>query len=379
MKNTRFFVLALTVYFLLVSACKESPNDGFETIRITVDVSSNASFKLSQVIDSLSYLVLETKDESLIGRPSKVVYRSGRYFVGDSDIAQAIFVFSSDGSFEGKIQSMGQGPGEYMGMTDFCVDEMGQVIIYDGVKDKILLFNDAGEFVESISVQNVVGDFIGILDDRNRFVLYSSYRTYQGKANLMELDDNGRVVKKHLFIDKNTNVDLTVSSIDLCGYSPNKIQFCQLYDNVAYRYENGFLHRSFEFDFGQYNLPKNYIVSNEISRRDPYCKVCYTRETENCLYYCVNMQDRMGLGFYMKSSKKNFFASNRLEKGNTPFINDVDGMDFYNFYGSAQHRFFSFYEVSEILDNPVASEELRDVINGLEYEHNPILVSFYVH
>lgn len=45
---------------------------------------------------------------------------------------------------------VGQGPEEYIQITDFAVDAEGKIFMIDGVSDKLMLYDSRGEFISSL-------------------------------------------------------------------------------------------------------------------------------------------------------------------------------------------------------------------------------------
>lgn len=376
MKNP--ILLVIIIVQLISYSCDKNESLSCEKVIQIENIEKNVSFQLSDVMDSITYLVLETNDDCLIGNSTKIVHKNDQFFIGDYDVANSIFIFSDSGKYKCKIHAIGQGPGEFLKITDFCVNQRGFIYILDASQEKIITFDNKGKFVRELKLHDCDGDYIGYIEVVNSFAIYSSFRTYQGCSNLMIVNEKGKIEKKYLKISKKVNPDLTIPALDLNSYVPNSIQFCQMYDSNVYRLVDDRLTIAYKFDFGMYSLPDDYIERETVSHNDNYCRVVYTRETENCLYYCVGKKDRIGIGFYLKDQNLNYFGASTLKDDVLPLINDIDHMDFYNFYGSDTTCFFSLYEVSAVINNPEASQRLKNSIKDVDIENNPIIVSYYV-
>ena len=60
----------------------------------------------------------------------------------------SIFLYKNNGKYESQIQAIGNGPGEYVQITDFCINEQTQEIkVLDGIQNKLLTFDLRGNFI----------------------------------------------------------------------------------------------------------------------------------------------------------------------------------------------------------------------------------------
>jgi hypothetical protein len=125
MKTGRVVLFLLTVMAFVGYACREAGGAGGGRIISIDQFDKDVSFKFSSVVDSISYVVLETNDESLLGNVTKMVHRNHAFFIGNAYESNAVLVFSEAGKFLRKLYSVGQGPGEYLTIDDFCVSNDG--------------------------------------------------------------------------------------------------------------------------------------------------------------------------------------------------------------------------------------------------------------
>jgi hypothetical protein len=378
MKTNRLALFLLMVMAFVGYACRDAGIAGEGRIISIDQFDRDASFKLSSVVDSISYVVLETNEESLLGNVTKIVHRNHAFFIGNADESNAVLVFSETGKFLRKLYSVGQGPGEYLTIDDFCVSNDGAVSILDARQDKIITFNAEGAFEREIPLQDCDADYIGCIDGQDLFVLYSSYRTYQSLHNLMIVNTEGEVVQTYLPISKTTNRDLTIPAMDLNGYASNTIQFCQIFDDLVYRLEGDQLKVDYQFDFDEGKIPAGFLEREVIERNHGFCMVYYTRATEDCFYYGLEKNGRIRLGFYFKEDGKHVYGCKPRNEVSKLIENDLDGMPFMNFVGSSQQAFYSTYPLYVIKQIPNAAESLKSLAESMDEEDNPLLVIFHI-
>lgn len=102
---------------------------------------------LSDVVDSVWGVKLETSDESIIGVIDRIQLFNGNIYVLDRYKTKSLKCFEMNGTYIRTIGRIGNGPGEYVEITDFLFDENG-ITIYDQFQHKFIFFNDKGDFVD---------------------------------------------------------------------------------------------------------------------------------------------------------------------------------------------------------------------------------------
>jgi len=151
--------IALTC-LLLITACGEnkSKKTTFSTDDYLHVIDSNKTapeVKFSEVFASITPIVLETTKNSLIGYIDKVIATPEYIIVHDFSIANAIFLFKKDGAFLHKFGRVGNGPGEYIDILDFCYDKATDTIYMLCSNNRVNLYDiHTGSFLKSITLEN---------------------------------------------------------------------------------------------------------------------------------------------------------------------------------------------------------------------------------
>jgi hypothetical protein len=149
----------------------------------TIDIDSIKtvdSVQMSSIFGKARAIILEETDYSLIGRISKFQVFDNYIFVLDSDVAKKLFVFDKkNGKYLQQIGSLGQGPGEYIEIRDFCLDVANrEIYIYDAGKFRLHKYNmDNGKYVESVNMQH-----------NDRFFYFIMYLNNKIYANILDSD-----------------------------------------------------------------------------------------------------------------------------------------------------------------------------------------------
>jgi predicted RNA-binding protein associated with RNAse of E/G family len=100
------------------------------------------------IIEKVDFIRLETTEDNIISHVSYLHFYKDKVIVTDNYKANAIFVFNKDGKFLNRISNYGNGPHEYLDITDVDVTPGGLIVIKDNVKDVLLFFDTDGNFVK---------------------------------------------------------------------------------------------------------------------------------------------------------------------------------------------------------------------------------------
>jgi hypothetical protein len=178
----------------------ESTESALYTINLdsipTVD-----SFRMSSIFGKAKAIRLEETDYAVIGKINEIQVFDNYIFILDTDKAKKLFMFDKNGKYLRQIGSLGQGPGEYTYITDFCLDTINrEIYILDSSKKMLYKYNfDSGKFIGSINMQHDKGHY-------PHYVTFFNNRIYTDIVRhenlLMELDLETNVQKEFLNADK---------------------------------------------------------------------------------------------------------------------------------------------------------------------------------
>jgi hypothetical protein len=148
------FISFCGLVLIILSACKPRRST-------VVDIDNIPVVEARDIIDTTDYYLvpLETSDRSLIGYIDKVVTGKERIFIktkdvfGRENLTGALLVFDRSGVFLCQIGSRGRGPGEYIELKGFDIDEETQTVhILDGDNNKVLVYTYDGTFVREVNL-----------------------------------------------------------------------------------------------------------------------------------------------------------------------------------------------------------------------------------
>ncbi len=111
----------------------------------------------SDLFESFEIIPLETTNESLIGKINSISLIKDKIIILDRFVSKSVLLFNSNGEFIRKIGKLGKGPGEYISPSSISADDInGKIAVYDGMLNKISLYDINGEFEKSIKLKSKI-------------------------------------------------------------------------------------------------------------------------------------------------------------------------------------------------------------------------------
>ena len=119
-----------------------------------IDIKKNINnieiINLSSIGKDLSYIPLETTPKCLITNIKKILFSNSYIFISEFN---KLLQFDRNGKFIRQIGSTGSGPGEYLSVGDFCIDEKKkEICIIFSSGSKLLIFGFDGVFKNSVNI-----------------------------------------------------------------------------------------------------------------------------------------------------------------------------------------------------------------------------------
>lgn len=115
---------------------------------IVIDPQKGNFVSLDSLIEKVEYVKLETTDNNLIGKISQLLFADNLLFVIDSENTKSINVFDLEGNFKHRICNIGNGPGEYVEISNVCiVPNKRQLAVLDRLQRRIIYYRFDGEYV----------------------------------------------------------------------------------------------------------------------------------------------------------------------------------------------------------------------------------------
>jgi len=293
--------ISILLGIIITTSCNNSknPNEvGTKVVTSTdlpyhVDIEQNLtstkSVPLSSIGKQLEYIPLETNPNCMIERIEHISFSEDFIFIADYT---KILQFDRKGKFLRQIGANGRGPGEYIGITGFCIDKKNRKVFVNQCNAgcEILEYDFNGSFIKSFnqpwrSYQFIVYDTTGIifyLTHDNDSTVYSKYNFY-----ITDYESNPVYKIKRHFIRKS---NIAARLIPLY-YFNNILHFKQYTVDTLYTLENEKPKPYAIFKLGKSKLDPNIMfdgrnpnVAQMIKEIANYFEISKILENENYLF-----------------------------------------------------------------------------------------------
>jgi hypothetical protein len=144
--NKSFLILFIGSLFIACSNKKNSADSG-----IVIDLEQETSVCVSDLFESIDVVQLETNEDCLIQAINKIIFHTNRYYILDEK-QQKLLCFDSVGKFLFKIDQKGQGPEEYVHISDFNIDPYEQTLLLLEPWGNLFTFDLEGRFISKIKL-----------------------------------------------------------------------------------------------------------------------------------------------------------------------------------------------------------------------------------
>lgn len=335
---------------------------------ITINLSNRPSMspvKASTLLEDFRYIPLETTSESLIGhiRSSTTVIKDG-FFVLDH-LAQLNY-FNAEGRFIRRIGSRGQGPGEFLNIVSFDVDEQKRLLyIYD--MGRIFIYTFDNEFVRSIKV-NAIGVLGKLMKTSWGYIAYNDPLQNLGKKTsvLITIDEEGN----ELNVLQTRKVDIQRSVFfnePILKNFNGKYYYYPPYQDTIYSVHVDKIIPEYVLPKGRLSIAIEDMETLE-KRSAAFAKginlETFILDDHKLILFCTR-QKKYELYFYD-------FASKKLS-GISEIVNDLDNsgnIDSYRWnWGIYQNQLVEFIPAYMLKEN----KELPVTLKNLQEEDNPVI------
>lgn len=241
---------------------------------IHIDDYINSGINISSISDQSSYLVLESRDDVIVGGVDALFLDDGHWFISDIKLAKGVFKFNSTGGFVARIGRNGQGPGEYLNPSNVSVDD-GMVFIHSEFQGRIFVFDQEGRFQRELRVPFLFDDFHHL---KNRF-LFNTFNKTNGHithiANqmLVSTDNDLTIESAGYYFDPEVFIKMRAGYEDRIVKHANRLYYIQPFDSKLSMIDlNASEITAFiDFDFGE-KWPEHEEIKNSIKRNPGYLR-----------------------------------------------------------------------------------------------------------
>lgn len=389
---------ALSLLYLIacneVNRIKENKISGYKNNIEVIDLANSdvdKTIDITPFIDTLRFVKLELTDESIIGYIQKLIVYKEHIYILDTQTS-SLFIFDIDGRFLSKIQSIGQGPGEYTQLDFFDIDyAREQILLTDLMGYQVLKYDLEGQFIERMKIPLWIEGLAPVF--QKGYVVYANFRNNKRvmspEYNLIYLDSLMKIERAYFPYDsysvgKNSFNIPTPQSGVFYTYKEN-IVFFTLHNYFIYRINRDGLFPSYEIRFTNKVNNYNSLIEDALSdaksfENGQFYSITSVQETDQLLSFTFTRPSSPLLyqTYFFKNSKRILCAFDYTVGGQLQFdIPTIASYDSWLISELSIEKLLTWKEnVKENHDENSFLQKKKTVVEGLTLDDNPVLM-FY--
>lgn len=388
--------LHLLFLLLILTACKHDPPkqpDFFSNNPVhIIPLPEPTSFKIENIIDSVTCIPLETNMECLLANIYKIEAYKNKFYIID-DRGEAIFIFNSKGKFLSKINHKGKGPKEYVKITDISFDPLSQKLIAsDCFSKKIFIYTPDGNLEKVLRINFNLSYIMGLGYDK--FVHLHSHGKEHIKDpifkeyNLQLLDSLGQLAIGMIKNQTPHHINISTPFCATRTINGNILYAPNLTDTIYHITATGQVHPMYIFQ----NKTSNYkTIPPDLRTKISYQeqnKMLLQLLDKNYLFYngtLFNSSDFLITEFGLREKRKRLIYSKHNQKSILYDLEKPMGeklLSYITKYIIAQQNntFYSAYAPAMLkiiteMEN-IPESELKKYVTDLDENNNSLIFSF---
>ncbi|HTO15620.1 MAG TPA: 6-bladed beta-propeller [Edaphocola sp.] len=317
MNKMKIVNISLLAIVIVLTACHDRSDVQVDPIMKIHNTDLHKEYKLSEIIDSIQLIPLETSSNCLIGNCKKVLVSSQYIYIYD-DVSKGLFVFDLKGKLKKRIKNLGKGPNEYLEIEDFCLSNNGDIALLDGGLKKVIFVNHL-DF--SLTDQQIpfFADAIEFLDDKH---LVFNGSAFEDRIIIWNYKNKSRVSS---FIKYNKKSNSTRTLKPLIKYGDNVYYAHEFQTNLEQISVDNIKSCKY-IDFGKYNFQGDFMKVRFLGITDLYINPPNTAtiynytETESIIYFQFQIEEHSDSPYFVFFSKT---TKNKIILNNHNYEDDV--------------------------------------------------------
>lgn len=284
--NVRIILLLVLILNL---SCKQEKRADTSCLVIDSEFTGEDCIKLSDFVESIELIPLETNQEYLVETVGKIIKHKDYYYIGStSNVINKILVFDKNGDFIYKLDKKGIGPNEYIDIRDFDVIDKNNIVIVSRSNPGIYVYNidkDTCILHQSIDIYPN-----SILAKDNYFYVMNNGTPFNRKTNdlIFKYDKQANLVNS--FFNVNSSTISIISNIaplvSLSSYK-NDLYFNHPFCNTIYNIKDTEITSKYRLDFGNRDLPREFL-NNADNILDIEKLIKKSKGIYSLIYYAIN-------------------------------------------------------------------------------------------
>jgi hypothetical protein len=254
MKKNRTIIIIVLVFIFCSCGGDKQPSD-------ILPVANTKPLALDDLhADAFEYIPLETNENILLSGIDKLLSDSLYYYILDTKSQYGLYVFNKKGAFVRTVSSRGNGPGEFVNIYDFDIDENGNSYLLDADKKRILKFDSRGVFNDEFEYDFRAANFAYL--GANNFLFFQKGRYQANQEDKYDLIVwNSKSGKKSGYIPYSKR-SVPYGMFSSFYRSNEKIYYCHFFGYKIYEIVNEKPIVKYNLEVGKF-FPENDLFAGE--------------------------------------------------------------------------------------------------------------------
>lgn len=260
MKNRIFTTTCLAITFIGMAGCCSIEQKSKEGQEILLSSQIQLALIDTSFFQSANAVPLETNDSSFIQDINRICLSNDTLFILDSKLGK-VTIFDMEGHYVGKIHNIGNGPQEYIQISDICMHPLKKCIaLLCSQPYKIMYYTYRGEFIKEATYSDFYSELF-IQGD----TLYCYDSGVIGKKKLgmfkypMEWKKNLEL-ETGLFLDAESKGESYNFSSGKRMTVSGDITFTWPFEYSIYSIKDGEIYEKYRVDLKEYQIPKSILT-----------------------------------------------------------------------------------------------------------------------
>jgi len=252
-------LLIFYAIIVIVNSCSKS-DKGLEAELIPFNKLQVMSYDdiREDLFGNMEYTVLKADStDYMFASPQKIVYKDNTYYIHDwmNRMNSKLVAFDKKGNPVLSLNKRGKGPGEYLQISDFDIDDNKDLWIVDGQNDVLLHYSDECRFIDSKKLPFEVS-YIKCINGGMLFFVLSKWNISDYKNEQILLSDTALNIRKSMLnYDKFVDPDFEFPSFGFTELNGSLLYHQPISDTVYKINNEGELIKTYNFDFGSRTVP----------------------------------------------------------------------------------------------------------------------------
>lgn len=339
---------------------------------ITVNLERRDRISTKELFSDIQVIPLETTPESLIRSITQIKFFEDRYYILDYRRSQ-IFVFDREGRFQFALNEKGDGPGQYLNLSDFTIDTARRnLVVLCAVSNALFFYDLGGKFIEKKRLPDSTGAYRSFQFQNKDTIALFAY-DYDNRLKFYSLSKD-KIIGEYFPEEKK---DIFCKDV-----FPFPHSLCRALTNTVYSLSGATMTELYRWDFGDLN---NDIEQLEFpsgrnqQEKIQYAKDAYASKSVNYVIESHGQNSRYRYAMVVRKNKYIQLFYDRKKQGLLQFERTKEGLQLYPIYFGEDFILCTpegGLPLDDIFPEKLRNEEQRRIIQAHSEEDNPVLIKY---